>query len=94
MARHGLVTGTLVAEAQAAAIAAAAPLLHDPEYRRMPPPSGPGPPPCPGVLPRPDEFRPSPAQHVTDGKRKGGATQPRQVYERPEDVRLLSLVGR
>ena len=56
MARHGLVTGTLVAEAQAAAIAAAAPLLHDPEYRRMPPPSGPGPPPCPGVLPRPDVF--------------------------------------
>ena len=59
------------------------------EYR----PTRPWCPPCPGVLTCPDGCRLSPDQHVTGNKGKGGVTQPRQVYQRPEDVRLLSLFG-
>ena len=84
MARHALITAIQVAEAQAAATTPAASALHDPENRRILPP------PSPGTFPRSDIL--SLPQHVTDGECTGGGIQPRQVYQRPEDLRLLSFV--
>jgi len=55
------------------------------------------PPPASVSLPRcrplPRCFRPPSPQHVTDNKSMGGVTQPSQVSQRPEDLRLLSLFG-